>query len=93
MITPAFDDQTSTFIVPAGGGFEVIFCPPGRSTLILQTYSAQLQTLAAGGQVSGASVSPPAKRAIEEPGADDELVEYETEYGRFQGWRRRNTVR
>ncbi|EMC92171.1 hypothetical protein BAUCODRAFT_38201 [Baudoinia panamericana UAMH 10762] len=31
----AFDDQTSTFIVPAGGGFQVVFCPGGRSTNII----------------------------------------------------------
>ena len=48
---PAFDDQTSTFILPAGGGFEVIFCPPGRSTNILATSSAQLQRLAALGHL------------------------------------------
>ncbi|KAF2143421.1 uncharacterized protein K452DRAFT_247970 [Aplosporella prunicola CBS 121167] len=32
----AFDDQTSTFIIPAGAGFEVVFCPSGRSTNILE---------------------------------------------------------
>ncbi|KAL0259368.1 hypothetical protein SLS55_005104 [Diplodia seriata] len=38
----AFDDQTSTFIIPIGAGFEVVFCPGGRSTNILAsdpTYS------------------------------------------------------
>lgn len=30
-----YDDQTSTFIVPSGGGYEVIFCPGGRSTNII----------------------------------------------------------
>ncbi|KAF2421115.1 Osmotin, thaumatin-like protein [Tothia fuscella] len=29
----AYDDDTSTFSVPTGAGFEVIFCPGGRSTL------------------------------------------------------------
>ena len=48
----AFDDQTSTFIIPSGGGFEVVFCPPGRSTTILTTLSAQLHQLAATGHVS-----------------------------------------
>lgn len=31
----AQDDQKSTFIVPMGGQFEVIFCPGGRSTNII----------------------------------------------------------
>lgn len=33
----AYDDQDSTFSVPQGGGFQVIFCPGGRSTNILAT--------------------------------------------------------
>ena len=33
----AYDDQDSTFIVPQGGGFQVIFCPGGRSTNIIAT--------------------------------------------------------
>ncbi|KAI9711188.1 MAG: hypothetical protein M1820_002175 [Bogoriella megaspora] len=33
----AFDDQTSTFITPAGAGFGVVFCPGARSTTILAT--------------------------------------------------------
>jgi hypothetical protein len=45
----AFDDQTSTFIIPAGGGWEVVFCPPGRSTNILATFGPQLSAVAAGG--------------------------------------------
>lgn len=32
LIFIAYDDQTSTFIVPAGSNFEIIFCPGGRST-------------------------------------------------------------
>jgi hypothetical protein len=32
----AYDDQTSTFAVPTGAGFEVIFCPGGRSTIIAE---------------------------------------------------------
>ncbi|OCL06037.1 Osmotin, thaumatin-like protein [Glonium stellatum] len=47
----AFDDQTSTFIIPAGAGFQVIFCPGARSTNILATESQQLHQLAQGGQV------------------------------------------
>lgn len=31
----AYDDQDSTFIVPKGGEFQVIFCPGGRSTKII----------------------------------------------------------
>lgn len=41
----AFDDQTSTFIIPSGGGWEVKFCPEGRSTNILATFKQQLQDL------------------------------------------------
>lgn len=48
----AFDDQTSTFIIPSGGGWEVTFCPTGRSTNILATFGAQLRQLASTGQVS-----------------------------------------
>ena len=33
----AYDDQDSTFIVPEGAGFQVIFCPGGRSTNIIAT--------------------------------------------------------
>jgi hypothetical protein len=40
-----FDDETSTFIIPSGGGFETIFCPEGRSTNILKTFKQQLQDL------------------------------------------------
>jgi len=53
----AFDDQTSTFIIPCGGGFEVIFCPTGRSTTILATYRTQLSQLAQGGVVVGTTAS------------------------------------
>ncbi len=48
----AFDDQTSTFIIPSGGGWEVVFCPAGRSTDILRTLGPQLRTLASTGTVS-----------------------------------------
>ncbi|OCK81621.1 Osmotin, thaumatin-like protein [Lepidopterella palustris CBS 459.81] len=51
----AFDDQTSTFIIPAGAGFEVVFCPGARSTNILATESRQLQQLADGGHPTGSS--------------------------------------
>ncbi|RDL41082.1 Osmotin, thaumatin-like protein [Venustampulla echinocandica] len=45
----AFDDQTSTFIIPNGGGWEIRFCPEGRSTNILKTFSTQLHELNAAG--------------------------------------------
>ncbi len=49
----AFDDQTSTFILPSGGGWEVVFCPrDGRSTDILRTFGPQLRSLASTGALS-----------------------------------------
>ncbi|KAK0628210.1 thaumatin family-domain-containing protein [Bombardia bombarda] len=48
----AFDDQTSTFIIPTGGGWEIVFCPEGRSTDILATFGPQLQQIASGGSIS-----------------------------------------
>jgi len=48
----AFDDQTSTFIIPQGGGFEVVFCPAGRSSNILATFGDQLRQLAQTGHVT-----------------------------------------
>lgn len=47
----AFDDQTSTFIIPSGPGFQIIFCPGGRSTTIL---TAEASTV---GSASNGSVS------------------------------------
>ena len=41
-INLAFDDQTSTFIVPSGAGFEIVLCPGGRSTNILGTAKQEL---------------------------------------------------
>ncbi|KAN0070842.1 hypothetical protein V8E54_011007, partial [Elaphomyces granulatus] len=35
--TAAYNDHTSTFTVKSGARFEVIFCPAGRSTNMLQT--------------------------------------------------------
>ncbi|KAL1302738.1 hypothetical protein AAFC00_003092 [Neodothiora populina] len=49
----AYDDQSSTFIIPSGAGFEVVFCPGGRSTTILKSKAAQLSELASSGTVSG----------------------------------------
>lgn len=48
----AFDDQSSTFIIPSGGGFEVVFCPRGRSTTILMSLRDELNQLAQSGRVS-----------------------------------------
>lgn len=48
----AFDDQTSTFIIPAGAGFEVIFCPGARSTNIIATSKGELVQLAQTGTAS-----------------------------------------
>lgn len=42
----AFDDQTSTFIIPSQrGGFETIFCPRGRSSQILHVLGPQAREL------------------------------------------------
>jgi hypothetical protein len=48
---PAFDDQFSTFIIPSGAGFEVIFCPGARSTTILSTSRDKMLQLAQDGRV------------------------------------------
>ena len=53
----AYDDQSSTFIIPSGAGVEVVFCPGGRSTVILSTKAAQLRQLANTGSVSSSSGS------------------------------------
>ncbi|KAI0405503.1 thaumatin family protein [Xylaria palmicola] len=45
----AFDDAASTFIVPLGGGWEVVFCPEGRSTNILATSADAMRRIADGG--------------------------------------------
>jgi hypothetical protein len=52
----AYDDQTSTFIIPTGGGWEITFCPAGRSTNILKTFGKQLSDLASTGRVSSQSL-------------------------------------
>ncbi|EXJ95089.1 hypothetical protein A1O1_00207 [Capronia coronata CBS 617.96] len=48
----AYDDQTSTFIIPQGSGFEVVFCPTGRSSNILAVFGDQLRQLAQTGHVT-----------------------------------------
>ena len=55
----AFDDQTSTFIIPDGGGWEVVFCPMGRSTNILATFKDQLGSIA-----GGHSLTPEVRSAV-----------------------------
>lgn len=42
----AFDDATSTFSVPMGGGWEVVFCPAGRSTDILRRLGSVIGEMA-----------------------------------------------
>ncbi|KAF4595240.1 thaumatin family protein [Ophiocordyceps camponoti-floridani] len=53
----AFDDQQSTFIVPKGGGWEVVLCPAGRSTNILRKLGKEMFELASGGKLSDLSIS------------------------------------
>ena len=53
----AYDDQESTFIVPKGGGWEVVMCPKGRSTNILRQLGAELFQLASDGKLSELAVS------------------------------------
>jgi beta-mannosidase len=47
----AFDDQSSTFIIPSSAGFEVVFCPGARSTTILTTERDSMLQLAQQGHV------------------------------------------
>lgn len=62
-ISPAaFDDQTSTFIIPSGAGFEVVFCPGARSTNILATESEKMRQLSQTGRVSKDSQKTMSKR-------------------------------
>lgn len=48
----AFDDQQSTFIIPKGGGWEVVLCPKGRSTNILRQLGEELTELGNSGKLS-----------------------------------------
>lgn len=52
----AFDDQQSTFIIPKGGGWEVVMCPKGRSTNILNQLGPELFELADSGKLSDLAV-------------------------------------
>jgi len=47
----AYNDGTSTFNAPAGGGWEIIFCPSGRSTNIKRTFPDEATALAYGGTI------------------------------------------
>jgi hypothetical protein len=42
----------STFIIPKGGGWEVVMCPEGRSTDILRKLGSEMFELASGGRLS-----------------------------------------
>lgn len=66
----AYDDQTSTFIIPAGAGFEIVFCPGGRSTTILATKKSQLNQLASSGSVSGSGGSNTTASSVANPTLD-----------------------
>ena len=48
----AYDDQTSTFTMPHGLGFEIVFCPKGRSSNILKTLGDQMRQITQSGRVT-----------------------------------------
>ncbi|KAJ2904913.1 hypothetical protein MKZ38_006954 [Zalerion maritima] len=48
----AYDDAQSTFMIPKGGGWEIVFCPAGRSTDILRTLGDEMLDVAAQGNAS-----------------------------------------
>lgn len=66
----AYDDQSSTFIIPAGAGFGVVFCPGGRSTTILTSKASQLNQLASSGTVSGSGGSTATASSVANPTLD-----------------------
>lgn len=51
----AYDDQSSSFIIPKGGGWEVVMCPAGRSTDILRQLGGELSELGSSGQLTESS--------------------------------------
>lgn len=53
----AFDDQKSTFIIPKGGGWEVVMCPKGRSTNILRQLGQEMDELNNAGNLSEKTLS------------------------------------
>lgn len=66
----AYDDEDSTFIIPEGGGFEVVFCPSGRSSKILATLGDEMRMLAQTGHVT---------RDIEQKAGDAEYIAQKSE--------------
>ncbi|KAF7548767.1 hypothetical protein G7046_g8559 [Stylonectria norvegica] len=52
----AFDDQKSTFIIPTGGGWEIVMCPKGRSTNILRQLGDEIFELASSGRLSDLAI-------------------------------------
>ncbi|RCI08749.1 hypothetical protein L249_4728 [Ophiocordyceps polyrhachis-furcata BCC 54312] len=76
----AFDDQQSTFIVPKGGGWEIVMCPAGRSTDILRRLGKELFELASGGRLSDQSIKRLREATFMEMEADADMrTETETE--------------
>jgi hypothetical protein len=53
----AYDDASSTFTVPTGTGFEIVFCPAGRSTVIKQTLAGTSGAGSSAGIVSTSLVA------------------------------------
>jgi Thaumatin family len=74
--TAAFDDQTSTFVIPAGAGFQVIFCPGGRSTNIFSASAPLVSELANTGSVGH-------KSSVEQQNGHDEHRLVERSQGAF----------
>jgi hypothetical protein len=52
----AYDDSTSTFIIPSRGEFEIIFCPSGRSINILTTNAEAVPKLSQNGNTRRAPI-------------------------------------
>ncbi|KAH6971288.1 thaumatin family-domain-containing protein [Ilyonectria destructans] len=52
----AFDDQSSTFIIPMGGGWEITMCPKGRSTNILRQLGDEMNEIASSGKLSDLAI-------------------------------------
>ncbi|KLU93154.1 hypothetical protein MAPG_12092, partial [Magnaporthiopsis poae ATCC 64411] len=82
----AYDDHASTFIIPSGGGggWEVVFCPAGRSTDILSTFGSQMQHLAAGGNLTG--------QMLQEVASEDYIRSHTSAAARL-GWHHLFSVR
>ncbi|KPI37415.1 Pathogenesis-related protein 5 [Cyphellophora attinorum] len=69
----AYDDKKSTFIVPEGGGYEVVFCPRGRSSNILATLGPEMQVVAQTGQVT---------RDVEDKASDADYIAKRNDAGK-----------